>query len=99
MGPSSDAARSAAACDGSAVGDVAAQRQRAAAAGLDERDGVGLPPGVQVDAGDVGALAGQRDRDGLADALRGAGHDGDRAREVEGDREVVSHVSRPRCRR
>ena len=85
--------------DGGPVGHVAAQRQRAAAAGLDQGHGLGLSLGIEVDAGHVGALAGERDGDRLADALRGAGHDGRRAREVEGDRELVSHVSRPRCRR
>ena len=57
--------------------DVAADRKRFAAETLDERDRLGAAIGVAINARHVCTLLGQRNRGRLADALCGAGDDGD----------------------
>ena len=69
--------------------DVAAHSERPASVRLHESNRIGATFGVEVDAGDVGTLLGERCCCGLTKTLGRAGDDGDFAGERERDREIL----------
>ena len=69
--------------------DVAAHSKSPTSVCLDKSNRVGAALGVEVDAGDIRSLLGERGCCGLTKALGRAGDDGDFAGERERDREIL----------